>query len=88
MYEIANSQYNTTLFSSVDENLLQNSPNIFAISTFFASPITNLLAPYAKFSKLCFLLESSSSIVSYLTIGPAISCGNKATYVAKFKKFL
>ena len=49
--------------------------------------VIDLLAPYAKFSKLCFLSVSSFSIVSYLTIGPAINCGNKEIYVAKFKKF-
>ena len=47
----------------------------------------NLSNPSITFWKLSFLLFSWSSIVSYLTIGPAISCGKKDMYKAKLKKF-
>ena len=59
--------------------LVQSSPNAFAINTFLARPIVNLLIPYAKLLKLCTLLSSSFSTVWYLTIGPATNCGNKDT---------
>lgn len=59
--------------------LVQSSPKALAINTFLASPIENLLMPYAKLLKLCVLLSSSFSTVWYLTIGPATNCGNKDT---------
>ena len=49
--------------------------NTLASNTFLDSPIINLLTPDANISKLCFRVFSSFSIVSYLTIGPAINCG-------------
>ena len=43
--------------------LVQSSPKALAINTFLASPIENLLMPYAKLLKLCVLLSSSFSTV-------------------------
>ena len=62
-------------------------PNTSAINTFFPKPIINLLTPSPNFSNVYVLSSSCFSIVVYLTIGPAINCGNNETYIASFKRF-
>ena len=47
--------------------------------------ITNLWKPSAIFCHSSFLPYISAATCSYLTTGPAISCGNMHTYIAKFK---
>ena len=46
---------------------------------FFPKPIINLRIPAAAKSILCSLFCSCFSTSTYLTIGPAINCGNIAT---------
>ena len=60
---------------------------LFAIITFLPSPIIKRLNPSVNFCKVTFLLDNCFSIVSYLTIGPAISCGNNAIYAPKVMIF-
>ena len=68
-------------------NDLENSPKTLANNTFFDNPITNLFTPSENVLYVVFLFDSSFSTVEYLTIGPAINCGNSVTYNANLKIF-
>mgnify|MGYP003304864413 CR=1 FL=1 len=61
-----------------------NSPRTFASNTFLDKPITKRFTPSENVLYVVFLLDSSFSTVEYLTIGPAINCGNRAIYVHNF----
>ncbi len=60
---------------------------LLAINIFFPNPFINRQNPKLKSSIVVVLLFISFSIVSYLTIGPAINWGNIEIYNNKLKKF-
>ena len=79
-------QKNNKLLSFVALNISHSSPIVFARSTFLLSPIIKRADPLEKPDSECVRDSSSCATVEYLTMGPAISCGNRATYVASLIK--
>ena len=72
------------LFSSVCKNISFNCAKLFANNTFLDNPNINLLTPAENLLNVVFLFSNCFSISTYLTIGPAINCGNKDIYSANF----
>ncbi|SUQ46793.1 hypothetical protein CNEONATNEC26_01249 [Clostridium neonatale] len=76
------------LLKPVFSTSLQSIPILFAIRTFLPRPNINFSIPSWTLSFSIFLAFISFCISVYFTIGPAISCGNKVTNVAKFIIFI
>ena len=59
---------------------------LLAMIAFLARPTMKRVSPSEKSLSVVLRSETSRSIVSYRTIGPAISCGKSEMYISSLKK--